>query len=146
MKKILIILRWVLVLGGLTSVTSCGPDDAPTLAETERVAAAMRSGTWIVQSVMVDGVDRTSLYGALILKFTESSFTATNGGPVWPASGTWSFSDDTGKSVTRSDALKITVVEADASKLVLKLTWSKSTVGPGRAASVSGEHVFSLKK
>ena len=96
--------------------------------------------------VTVDGTDKTSVYTGLTLSFTDTNYTTTNGGVVWPASGTWSFADATGKLITRSDGLSITVEEAIATSIKLKLTWEEGALGGGRAAAVAGVHVFSFGK
>ena len=99
-----------------------------------------------MSSVTVDGADKTSIYKDLKLTFTSTGFTSVNGGVVWPASGTWQFTDGTGKNITRGDGLQIAIDEASTSKLVLKLTWNQTTLGPGRVNSLMGVNVFSFGK
>lgn len=120
---------------------SASKDPSPA----DAMKSILTSGTWQLQSATVDNVDRTSVYTGLTLAFTATSFTTTNGRVVWPASGTWKFSDDTGKSITLDDALPVSVGEATTSKLILSLSWSKTTFG-GRAQSVNGAHVFTFGK
>jgi hypothetical protein len=129
----------------LLFLNSCKKDD-PAIAETDRVAGLLKASTWKMQSVMVDGTDRTTIYTGLILNFTANGYTTTNGGAVWPASGTWLFADVTAKLITRSDGLALTVEEITTTKLSLKLTWSKSTLGGGRTSSLAGVHVFVFGK
>lgn len=112
---------------------------------TDEMKSILMSGTWQLQNVTVDNVDRTSVYSGLTLAFSATSFTASNGRVIWPASGTWKFSDDTGKSITLDDALPVSIGEATSSKLVLSLSWSKTTFG-GRLESVKGSHVFTFGK
>jgi len=110
----------------------------------DQMKSILQSGTWNLQNVTVDGVDKTSTYSGLTLSFTATNFTTTNGRVVWPASGTWQFSDETGKNITRSDGLPISIGEATTSKLVLQLSWSKTTFG--RVESIKGAHVFTFGK
>ena len=119
-----------------------GSDPSPV----DEMRSVLTSGKWTLQNVTVDGVDKTATYTGLTLTFTATGFTSTNGHIVWPASGTWQFSDDTGKTITRDDALTVSIGEATTAKLVLMLTWSKTTLGPGRAESLKGNHVFTLTK
>jgi hypothetical protein len=144
-SSILKITTLAAVIISLLFLKSCKKDD-PTIAETDRVAGLLKASTWKMQSVVVDGTDRTTIYTGLILNFTANGYTTTNGGAVWPASGTWLFADVTAKLITRSDGLALTVEEITTTKLSLKLTWSKSTLGGGRTSSLAGVHVFVFGK
>lgn len=129
----------------LLSIQSCSKKSDPQ-PETDRVKELLKANTWKIQTVTVDNVDKTSVYAGLTLSFTDATYTTTNGGPVWPASGTWQFADDTGKLITRSDDLSISVEEVTTTKLSLKLTWAKTTLGGGRTASIAGSHLFVFGK
>ena len=147
MKKIFVLIAALVTLLALFNITGCDSSDPTDENATEQVKEILTTGgAWGAQSVMVDGVDRTSIYSKLSVTFTSSGFTSTGGEPVWPASGTWSFADATAKTVTRGDGVTVIIEQAEAKKLVLKLTWSKTTFGPGRSASVSGSHVFTLAR
>jgi hypothetical protein len=135
---------FVLLLLAIWNV-GCGSDD-PSPTEIEEIKASMTSGTWKVQSVDVDGIEKTSVYSSLKLTFTETTFTSTNGGAIWPATGTWSFADKTGKLVKRGDGVEITVDESSTTLLKLKLSWAETTLGGGRTSSVSGQHIFTFIK
>jgi hypothetical protein len=136
----------VAVLSALLFIASCG-GDPPTPEETEvEKATKLLAGTWTVQNVTVDGNDRTSVYKDVRITFNGSNLTATNGGVVWPASGTWRFADETAKTITRSDGLTISVNELTTNKLVAALTWTRATLGGGRTESVAGQHVFTFSK
>jgi hypothetical protein len=132
------------LLFSIITLQSCGKKNDP-IPVTEQTKAILRANTWKMTNVTVDGTDKTSVYTGLTLSFTDTDYTTTNGGVVWPGSGTWSFADATGKLITRSDGLSITVEEAIATSLRLKLTWNKTTLG-GRTESVGGVHVFSFGK
>lgn len=135
----------VLIISSLLFIIACGSDPAGPTAK-EETTKVLTSGAWKMQSVSVDGTDQTTVYTGLAITFTETGFTTTKGGLVWPATGTWSFKDDTAKSMVRNDGIEVTLVEATTSKLVLKLAWSKTTIGPGRVASVSGQNTFTFGK
>lgn len=121
----------------------CKNDGSPQL-ETDKVRQLLTSGTWSIESVTVDGVDQTNMYAGLAVTFTTSGFTVTNGGVVWPATGAWTFPDETGKRILRGDDLLIEVREISDARLVLALNWTSTTLGPGRVSSLSGEHVFTF--
>lgn len=146
MKKLLTYIASVtIIFCGLLVLQSCGgkgSDPSPA----DQMKTILTSGTWNLQTVSVDGVDKSSVYTGLTVRFTEGNFTTTNGRVVWPASGTWQFTDDTGKNITRGDGLAISIEEAITSKLVLKLTWSQTTLGQGRSNSVKGVNIFMFGK
>lgn len=130
----------------LVHLTGCGGNDPAPLSKQEEVTTKLTAATWKVQSVMVGGIDKSSVYPDLNLTFTDTGFTSTNGEAVWPASGTWSFTDANATAITRDDGLTVTLQEVTDTSLKLALTWNKTTLGPGRVASVSGQHVFSFGK
>ena len=140
------ILTLVLLASLQLFFSGCSKSDTPA-AETDAAQnTKLLTGTWNVQNVQVDAVDKTTLYKHLKLTFTSTSFTSTGGGSVWPASGTWKFNDDTGKVITRGDGLSINLTEISATKLVLSLIWTKTTLDGGRIESIAGSHVFTFGK
>jgi hypothetical protein len=146
-NKIAIPVFLVLVL--VTALISCKEkkEDDPNLNENEKVNQLLTSaGLWSVQSVTVDGSDQTSLYKDVKLSFTTSAYTTLNGGVTWPASGTWKFADDSGRSIVRDNSLPMTINEIGEKKLVLSFTWSKATLGSGRATAIAGQHIFTFTK
>ncbi len=149
-NRILVVFLVIMSIATLIHLSGCSgaaadPTPAPASKQDE-VKAILTSPTWKMQSVTVDGADKTSIYKDLSLKFSASGFTSTNGGAVWPASGTWSFTNADATAVKRDDGLEVKLQEVTASSLKLALTWSKTTLGPGRIESVSGQHVFSFGK
>jgi hypothetical protein len=143
-KKIMTVLFSTSALCIFLTLASCGDDAAQS--EADRVKDILKSGTWKVQTVSVDNTDQTLLYKNLTLTFTDANYTSTNGANVWPASGGWSFTDDTAKTILRSDGVSIAVGEATTTKLVLSFDWANTTIGPGRVESIKGAHVFTFGK
>lgn len=144
MKNFSIAAFSVAIIVMLLLIQSCKEVD-PTPKATDQVSELLKANTWKMQSVLVDGVDKTSVYAGLTLSFTATNYTSTKGGAVWPATGTWSFADDTGKLINRNDGVLITVEEINATKLSLKLNWAKTILG-GRTTSVAGNHTFVFGK
>lgn len=99
---------------------------------------------WNIKSVTVDGVDKTSMYTGMTITFTATSYSSTNGGVIWPSSGTWSFKSTDGTTLLRNDGTELTVLVADTS-LDISLFWPERTLG-GRAYSLMGNHKFSFIK
>lgn len=137
----------VLALLSIGFFSNCGSGtDAPTLSKQDQVKAILTASPWKVNTVSVDGVDKTITYKDLGLTFTNTEFTSVSGGAVWPASGTWLFTSANATAIKRDDGLEVTIQEATTTSLKLGLTWSKTTLAPGRSQSVGGAHVFSFKK
>ena len=105
----------------------------------------LMANQWKMQDVNVDGVDQTLVYRGTTIQFGESSFTTTNGGVVWPASGNWFFTTDDGTFMKRNDGVEIKV-EVTEARLKLTLLWMKTTFGAGRQNSVKGMNVFTFVK
>lgn len=145
MKKISTFLFTAATIISALLVTSCKKSDDPQ-PETTRIKGLLKANAWRIQNVTVDATDQTELFTGLTLSFTDTNYTTTNGSVVWPASGTWNFTDGTAKKVLRSDDVEVTIVEVTDSSLKLSLTWDTGTIGSGRALSVGGNHVFSFVK
>ena len=147
MKTLIKILLIVPVLSGILLLSHCGgsksSDPAP-VTEPQRVTSLMKTGTWKVQSVSVDGTDQSALFKNFTLSFTDAGFATVNGSAVWPASGTWKFVSDQATSFTRDDGLVVTIQTVSSTQLIISLVWTKTTLGPGRIESVKGTTVFSL--
>jgi hypothetical protein len=141
-----VIFRLVAVAAFIGIMAQAGCEKEEKEITTDRVRKILTSATWKIQSVAVDGADKTSSFVDHTLKFTSTHFTAVNGDPVWPASGIWTFADDTGNKIVRDDDIEVSVNEINANKLVLSLMWTKTTLGAGRLSSISGEHVFTFVK
>jgi hypothetical protein len=147
MKKSAKIFINVIALGLLVGFSNCDntpPVPEPTEAEKKTILLTT-GGTWNMESVKVDGVDKTSIYTPLTLSFTSSSYSTTHGGVVWPASGTWHF-NDAATTITRSDNVEVTVNELTATRLVLGLNWATTSLGPGRTKAIAGAHVFTFTR
>jgi len=106
----------------------------------------LKANAWRISSVTVDGTDQTALFSGMTLAFTAAEYSTSKGGVVWPASGTWSFTDDTGKKIKRSDNVEVLITEITDTTLKLSLNWTTGTFGPGRVSSIAGNHVFSFIK
>lgn len=126
----------------ITLFANCDDKDSPTAQETQ--LKKLSAKTWSIQSVEIDGVDHTALFQGMTLSITKNSFSATNGGDVWPASGTWEFADERATLITRGDNVSITIEVLADSQLSFSLAWNETTFGPGRGKSISGTHVFNF--
>jgi hypothetical protein len=118
--------------------------DSAEATEQEVITTLLSDGKWAIQSVSVDGIDRSSLFSGLVLDFEEGSYTSVNGKSLWPASGSWRFTADNTTSITRNDGLVASIAEIGEEKLILKLTSTSTSYGPGRVSSIAGEHTFTF--
>jgi hypothetical protein len=133
-----------ITVSSLLLLSGCKSDDPQP--ETDRVKVLLIANAWRIQTVTVDGTDQTALFTGLTLSFTNTNYSTTNGGVVWPASGTWNFTDDTAQKVLRNDGQEITVTEVTPTNLKLSLTRTTGTLSTGRVSSIAGNHVFSFIK
>ena len=142
-------MRLLALLVSTIVLASCGGGGEELTPEEKTVELLVGKGsttkTWSLQSVDVDGVDQTDVYSGLTIKFTEGGYIATNGGTIWPASGTWTFSSGSSTTIKRDDGTTVELLVTEDT-LQLTLTWTKTTFGPGRVSSVSGLHKFKLVK
>ena len=136
----------IMTLSGMLLLSHCGTksDPTPVVTEPQRVTSLLKTGTWKVQSVSVDGTDQSALFKNFTLSFTDAGFATVNGTAVWPASGTWKFVSDQATSFTRDDGLVVTIQNVSSTQLIISLVWTKTTLGPGRVGSVKGTTVFTL--
>lgn len=134
----------IALLGFLLTASHCAKET--TVSEADKVKAVLKSATWKVQTVTVDAVDQSTLFKNFTLTFSDDGFTASNGGVVWPATGTWSFTDANATAFTRNDGITVSITTVSDTKLVLAFTWLKTTLGPGRVESVQGATIFTLIK
>jgi hypothetical protein len=124
-------------------LSGCKKDEpTPSEVTTNKLTAT----TWKISSVMVNSTDKTSLFTNMTLKFTATNYTTTNGGMVWPASGTWTFTDVTATRIARNDGVEVEIQELTDTSLKMKFIWANATYAPGRTSSVAGEHIFNMVK
>ena len=134
----------LLMIAGVMLISSC--EKKTEISVADAVKAKLTASTWKLKSVDVSGKDQTSVYKGLTLTFTTTSFTTTNGGTVWPVTGTWEFKTPDATAIVRDDKLEVTIQEVTETSLKLSLTWSKNTFTSGRVEAVSGAHVFLFGK
>ena len=141
-KLIVFTATFALAAVALISMSSCGGGGG---SDTPDVAALLKSGTWKVNAVTVDGTNQLSLFTGLTVTFSASSFSAVNGGVVWPSSGTWTL-NTAGTTISRGDGLSISIDNISETALTLSLFWDKTILDGGRSQALEGDHVFTFGK
>jgi hypothetical protein len=129
------------VLLGITLMSGCGGDDP---SASQIMLKKLMAHPWELTNAIVDENDETTLYNGLVITFTKTEFTASNGTPIWPASGTWEFTDNKAMTIIRGDGLVVEILEASKTTLTLSFTWNNSTFEPGRISSIGGDHEFTF--
>jgi hypothetical protein len=141
----------LLLVGGVMLFPGCkggGDDPGPNGGSDEksRVSGLMKSGTWKLKSLAVDGVDQSSSFPNMTLTFSDATYASTNGKDVWPASGTWAFTSDAATAFTRNDNTQVSIDAISATDMTLSLNWATTKLGPGRVQGIQGKNVFKFGK
>lgn len=131
-----------LVAGSLV-FSSCKKDDESAKDKNLKILV---SGKWTMTDVFVDGVNRNDLFSGLTLTVSNNTYTTENGGPVWPASGTWTFVDKKANALLRNDGTLVSILTLTKTNLKLSLQWNDTTLGNGKKSSVKGEHIFEFSR
>jgi len=130
----------VFICSVLCILPGCNSSETP-ISSNEVTQKLLTSKKWSSGSATIDGVS-TDLFTSLTLSFDTNNpiftYTATNGGAVWPASGTWSFVGEDGKRIKRNDGLDVIIESIDEKQLVISYTWFSTTYGGGRTTGVKG--------
>ena len=134
-----------IILSVLSFLIGCSSDSDSSSAK-EVATKMLTAHSWKLSTVTVDGTDQTSLFNNMTLSFTANTFTTSNGGLVWPSSGTWTFKDEEAMVIIRNDGLEINLIEVKDASLNMSLTWNKNTFGPGKVSSIAGVHIFKMIK
>ncbi|MDZ7608666.1 MAG: hypothetical protein U5K79_24470 [Cyclobacteriaceae bacterium] len=148
MKKAGLFLLGVIALAVLVTFQNCGDKDNES-AKDKTIRLLSDKTEWTVQSVSVPaGTATTSAdWLAFKLSFTKSNMTCS-GHPVgaqavWPSGG-YTVSDD-GKTITRSDAVAMSVLELTETAFRVNFAVPDGTELGGRIAALDGEYTFNMK-
>jgi|GEM_PF-1289148 len=136
----------LLMILGLTA--GCNNDENTPIGSTKvaEVFELLSAAEWNISEVRIDN-DISTTYAGLTLSFGEGTYTATNGGGIFPSSGTWVFPSIDADKVTLDNEIEMDILEISETSLVLFLVWDKNTIGTGgRGESIIGNYVFSFTK
>ena len=145
----------VIFLALATYLSNCGdkkddpkpPDPTPNPIEEQ---LKLLAGTYDVSSVKLDGTDVTSDYPGMKITFGTDKKYATSGGdfvPVWKASGTFRFKDETSTPPDLTKIIRDDNVEMAYTLSGSNLTLNFSIKDPnGRIAGLEGQYEFKGSK
>lgn len=124
---------------------SCRGGDDPTPPEEtpQEVAQALLEANWTIAnggSITLDGSDVSSRYDGFSLDIENGTFTTTNAGSLFPATGTWSWVGSTDNQVTTGNGKSITITELTSTRIVFNFLKTDQNV----AAGVPGNYVVTL--
>ena len=99
-------------------------------------------GNWTASAVTVDNVSLTG-FESFSLNLEDGTYTSTNSNGLWPAQGTWQYTDTGITSITRDDGVVMSVSLIDDKNLEISFTYNLSG---GRLTGVNDSFKFSLKR
>jgi hypothetical protein len=148
MKKYSKILRaagGLLLLAIPVILFSCSGSGSEPETAKDKTLKLLSSEQWHISTVKADDVDKTNSFTGFTLSFSKGTFTASNGDPVWPASGTWDFTNDDARAFIRDDDAVVTIESISSTSLKLTMEWSTDVLNGGRMNSVNGQYVFEFQ-
>ena len=123
---------------------SCDPDD-PMEPSLQELAFEKLSGQWTLGqfgSIKVDGSNVSANYPGFALSFANGTYTTTNAGDLFKASGTWEWAGESAEVVNLDDGKVVNINSLTTSKFVFSFTKSD---GPVRAG-LAGNYVVTVEK
>lgn len=100
------------------------------------------TGTWSASSVVVDNVNLTD-FNSFSLTLGDGTYSTENANGVWPATGTWSYTDTGITSITRDDNIVMTINLVDDNTLTISFIYSSSG---GRTNGINDNYTFNLTR
>ncbi|KYG71349.1 hypothetical protein EV198_3436 [Roseivirga ehrenbergii] len=136
-KNIVLVLFVGLIIG-------CEPDD-PIGPTNKELAFEKLAGTWKYGTngkIILDGQDVSLNYPGFTLSFTDGTYTTTNGGDLFRATGTWAWVNEAAGSVNLDTGEEVIILELSLTHFKFSFTHT----GGGVAAGTSGNYTVSLEK
>ena len=132
----------------LSAITSCGGggggDDNPGQTPQD-IAQALLEANWTIAnggSIVLDGTDVSFRYEGFSLDIEDGTYTTTNAGDLFPATGTWSWLGTSDSQVTTGNGKTINITVLTTTRIVFNFIKTDQNV----AAGVPGNYVVNLKR
>ncbi|MCE7996432.1 MAG: hypothetical protein HEP71_30925 [Roseivirga sp.] len=144
MKRIKYIYSVVLIISLLG--LSCGGDEDPTAQE---LAFEKLSGSWNLGnggSIMIDGQDASANFAGFSFSFTDGTYSTSNAGDMFRATGTWTWADEEAQRISVDDGKSITIVTLTEQQFVFTFT-SDGTGGVANTGEgIAGNYTITVNK
>lgn len=131
------------------SVASCGggEDEDPEVPEEtpQEIAQALLENNWTIAdggSITLDGSNISDRYDGFGMNVGNLSFTTTNAGNLFPATGTWQWVGTSDNSVTTGNGKEITITQLSTTRFIF--TFQKTD--QNAVAGVPGSYVVTLTR
>lgn len=127
-------------------LAACGDDPKPTQQE---VATSEIRGTWIIESIEIDGLSAIDNFPAFKIDFQENGlYSSVNGGQLFRPTGTWSWADATTVTQLQLDVFTdVTITSFDAMPNAdTRMTWSFTYNLGGVRAGTNGNYLVTFLK
>ena len=123
----------------------CEQKDDGTGPSIQDLAYEKLAGQWTLGqfgSIKVDGSNVSANYPGFALSFANGTYTTTNAGDLFKASGTWQWAGESAEVVNLDDGKVVNINSLTTSKFVFSFTKSD---GPVRAG-LAGNYVITVEK
>lgn len=134
----------IIIIAAIGFISGCkSKSEDPSPQDQQKVLLINDGIAWKLGTVTKDGLDVTDQFDGFRLTIGDFTYTTVNAlSSAWPSEGSWSFANNEGTIVNRSDGVVITVQVSTTS---LKLTFNVTGLGSGgRVKGVDGEYTFDL--
>lgn len=130
------------IVSCLVFLGSCSDDNDLIPSQQDLVFEAL-SGAWMLNNgagrMLLDGKDVSANFPQFSLSFDDGSYTTTNGGNLFDATGTWEWLDENAQQLKLSDGKEVTIDLLNEHRFTFKFTQ-----GGARAAGLPGAYIISV--
>jgi hypothetical protein len=138
------------IILSLTLLSACSDNSAVPPSDEENLIQLITSGTWILESVTIDGVEEPNLFKGMTLNMTRSTYSVVNGGKIWDKTNSWYPHSSSGKQYiyfsNLTMAFPVEIEHINQETLSFSFHWNTTSLAGGREKSLEGDHVFVFKK
>lgn len=133
----------LLIIGFLTS---CGIDDDVELSEAQELAFEKLAGQWTLKngegSIKLDGADISINYPGFSISYDDGTYSTTNAGTLFRASGTWEWQDEEASLILIDDGKEVTLVDLTDTSFIFSFNYAEGS----RRAGLPGDYVIQVLK
>lgn len=123
-------------------MTACGDDDTQPSLQELRTEAML--GTWIIETLTIDGLDASANYPAFKIDFQQNGiYSSVNGGQVFRPTGTWSWINRETTTDLQLDVFTDVMISAFDNQ---RMTWTFNYAIGGVRAGTNGNYVVTFLK